>query len=697
MASSTESNDPATSQLIDYVTKQAGLLNGRYEGQKLLNSGSFGAVFLAWDTKTSQTVALKAVLKPDAEIGEDSAIKVDERSEEREIHELLGNHPHIVSLTDAFETEKYKFMTLEYCAQGDLHELIRQGTSPRETEHVRKFMFQLLHAVDFCHISGVAHRDIKPENIFMTESGSMKLGDFGLATRQLWSYENSVGSDHYMAPEQYDHQGAGLSTPKADIWSIGVCLLNILFGQNVFEQPTSADPRFRDFVNNRESLFDLFPDMSLDTFHVLEHCLHVNPGKRSLNLTREALERVVSFTLADESLDEFCTDPRDVVTSAATREPLRTPSITSPPPEQTGAFAWPKLQPQPTRQLSVIQDTASEDLFPGSEASARDWCSNSKTDSISVKSIVDSGLGVSVGSNAMDLPKSPNSQARPIAIAESLPTQGSRTLSSFFGKKKTLESKSWSDLQDEEEEEMAEHQRELERARQARPMRPFAVTRQPTAIQFDSESEGRSTPRATFAQLKQPDEETPRRSSVASQDSDDHGISENTGFMFEEDLSNTPTRRYSPPPKRNFFAEKIDKWSALGDRRRGAQASAAKETSRPSAETAGVTRRSTFRPSTWKYNLSSYAGNGNSPKRPVTRAGGDDAQEQPEHKVFQNKNWNMSTDWRRQERVGPEAPWKAKALSSPLDGIADDEQVIEAEKKDTTEKWVGGWRNPLRL
>ena len=60
----------------------------------------------------------------------------------------------------------------------------------------------------------------------------MKLGDFGLVTTEAWSYEASVGSDRYMAPEQYDPGDNGYAPAKADLWAIGICLLNVLFSRN---------------------------------------------------------------------------------------------------------------------------------------------------------------------------------------------------------------------------------------------------------------------------------------------------------------------------------------------------------------------------------------------------------------------------------------------------------------------------------
>jgi len=76
----------------------------------------------------------------------------------------------------------------------------------------------------------------------------MKIGDFGLATTDKWSFESTVGSDRYMSPEQYDSAGAGYSPAQADIWAIGVCLLNILFSRNPFTTPTESDPLFLDLL-----------------------------------------------------------------------------------------------------------------------------------------------------------------------------------------------------------------------------------------------------------------------------------------------------------------------------------------------------------------------------------------------------------------------------------------------------------------
>ncbi|CAK7207418.1 cAMP-dependent protein kinase catalytic subunit [Sporothrix eucalyptigena] len=450
------------------------VLDGRYRTIAPLNHGSFGMVFMARQLSTGHNVAIKCLTKKSAadEAGMDFAI--DDKSEELALHGRLGRHPNIVNLVESFETESHVYLVLEFCPRGDLYEAIRNGQGPLETEHVRRFMLELVDAVEYIHSKGVYHRDIKPENIFLSQSGIMKLGDFGLATTDQWTYETTVGSDRYMSPEQFDSAGAGYSPAQADIWAIGICMLNILFSRNPFSTPTEADPIFLDFSRDKQSLFDVFPNMSQDTYEVIVQCMNLDPRKRSLSGVRQALRRVVSFTTLDEALDDFCSNDRRVVASA-NREPLRTPSIQSPMVESGAAFPWAKaLQstaPQAIRQLSVIPDNESytEELFSKSEATTADWCSNMTGETPSMASVLNSSLGASMNSLTISQPKAiPQStrQSKVSPMAGSLPITMPRarnvpSMSLVFGRKDAV-SKSWSDMWDEDAEEEEERLRQLE-------------------------------------------------------------------------------------------------------------------------------------------------------------------------------------------------------------------------------------------
>ncbi|ORY10558.1 kinase-like domain-containing protein [Clohesyomyces aquaticus] len=630
--------------------KEGVVLNGRYETISPLNHGSFGMVFQAKDLVTGEHVAIKCLTKSTADNICPSIFAVDEHSEELSIHLHMGPHPNVVNLLESFETQNHIYLVLELCSNGDLYEAIRLGKGPKETEHVRDFMHQLVDAVEHMHTNGIYHRDIKPENIFLTQSGSMKIGDFGLATTGPWSYEVAVGSDRYMAPEQYDPTYAGYSTAKVDIWAIGICLLNVLFSRNPFAVPAPSDPLYADFALDKQTLFDVFPNMSQDTFEVLIHCLAIDPEKRDLSHVREALDRVISFTTDDESLDDFCTEEREPVIASANREPLRTPSVSTPQLDQGGSFPWAKAlamsPPQQVRQLSAIPDTEvySEDLFPGSERSSHGWF-DVKPDNASTVSFVDSGLGLSFKSTDVTQPKPMTiARSRPVPISGSLPVNAARpfnSMASVFGKKRDVISKSWSDLWDEEEEEHAIAEIENNYL-------PLNGLKSEKQWDQGESGSGVSTPRGGLSEMKNPAivNNSRSRSPKTNRRVDEH-VSEYTGFVFEEHTPTVP--RYSPPSKRTA----LDKWAALGDRRRGLQQAQQKAAKQPAKQspTSPTSARKRSRTGSWRRQIQW-------------------GPSQIDTAVLERKgHWNMSKDWRHHDHQ--------------VDDIGDLE-------------WVGGW-NDLHL
>ena len=653
------------------------VLDGRFVAVSPLNHGSFGMVFLAKDLQTNEHVAIKCLAKPSLNSPSPENLTNDHLVELL-CHERLGHHPNIVNLLHAFETDAHMFLVLEFCSMGDLYEAIRLNRGPLETEHVRAFMLQLVDAIDFMHSKGLYHRDIKPENIFLAADGSMKLGDFGLSTTETWTYEACVGSDRYMAPEQYDPADTGYDPAQADIWSIGICLLNILFSRNPFVTPTESDVLFADFARDRDSLFDIFPSLSQDAFEVLIHALAVDPSKRSLSAIRSALERVVTFTSDDDILDEFCTEDRDVVPATANRQPLRTPSIQSPPIEQGGAFPWAKVlhmsprQPAP-RQLSVIHD---DELFP--EQSIGGWHSN-PADLTSMDSMVDSALGVSVNSMTLREPKPRNPpRPGPAPVSESLPSAAPkpiRALSSIFGKKDTM-SKSWSDLWDEDEE--AEEE-ELD------------ARRRYNAHNWSSESvdEDVTITRKGLSEIKNPSVTNAKNSSPLSHD-DFVMFGDSSEDVASIDMQSQPSPKtpvYSPPAKRSV----MDKWAALGNRRRAA-------TNEPAKKVASSTVKASSG-GTWRngFGLKALSGNRGISFGEGTNLGSG--------KGLGFKGWKHRGE---NKTAGKEVPgairirdWRRDDYSRDFHryqygtSIADDFDSLEIDDDRSADvEWVGGWTDP---
>lgn len=620
---------------------EGALLDGRFRTISPLNHGSFGMVFKALDTWTGEFVALKCLTKSTAAANYTQVLAVDDRSEELAIHRRIGNHPNIVNLIHHFETENHIYLVLEYCANGDLYEAIRIGRGPGQTEHVRECMLQLVSAVEHMHARGIYHRDIKPENIFLSHCGAMKMGDFGLATTDTWSFESAVGSDRYMAPEQYDPSNAGYSPAKADTWALGICLLNILFSRNPFATPTPSDPLFSDFANDRQTLFDVFPNMSQDTFEVLVHCLAIDPSKRSLSAVRAALKRVVTFTTDDESLDEFCAEDTGVVIASANREPLRTPSLSTPQVDQNGVFPWAKAlaMTPPVRQLSAIPDTEySEDLFPRSDNTSQEWF-DAKPDSASIASFVDSGLGVSLKSVKVEPQPTKVNRSKPVPISGSLPVSMARpipSMASVFGKKRDLVSKSWSDLWDEDEEAQADAENDFHLETAQHP-------------KIWPEEEDRDTLRVGLTEMKHPaNVNNSRNRSPEAIRTHESNVSEYTGFLFEEHHSTpTPTpssHRYSPPAKTSI----LDKWAALGELRRGKVTP--KKAPAPAVQAEDPPRKRQHRAGSWRRNLNWTPAKTTLPSPPPTNNHGHG------HGTGFNfvrkdnsaiKEWSLSKDWRQ--------------------------------------------------
>lgn len=549
LKSSTSSGQQAMECMKDQFRKDQ-ILDGRFKSIAPLNHGSFGMVFLAEDLTTGQEVAIKCLTS--------SPLTTDEGAEELHCHAVLKHHDHLVNLIHHFETEAHGYLVLEYCSQGDLYEAIRLDRGPLQTDHVRRFMLQLISAVQYMHTNGLYHRDIKPENIFLTHDGSLKLGDFGLATRSLWCYESCVGSDRYMAPEQYDPAGNGYSPAMADIWSIGVCLLNVLFARNPFVTPTESDILFADYRRDRQSLFDIFPSMSQDTFEILSIAMALDPAKRDLAALKQAILRAVSFTTDDEAMDDFCAEERDVVRASANREPLRTPSIQSPHTDGD-SFPWAKaLHPTARRkpqQLASIPDMYDEDLFD-SEKSPRlgeSWYSG-HGNTPSLASVLDSAYG-SFKSLAIKRPTLRNPpRSDPLAIPHSLPTRPSRpipTMSSVFGKKNETVAKSWSDMFEEDEEESErEADLKLRREQNSRSWSEDSHKRLPVPPGVLTESKSRSSSNARRSRTPRPT--SPTKASF--------GSNENDPF---DGRATTP--RHSPT------SAAVDKWAVLGNKRRNFQ------------------------------------------------------------------------------------------------------------------------------
>ena len=152
------------------------------------------------------------------------------------------NHPNIVKIFEAFETEDNVYLVMEYVGGGSLHSLLKEQSDRRLQEEDAKRLFkQIMTALQYCHRKSITHRDIKLENILLDEHRNVKLIDFGFSTcipndKKIKMF---CGTPSYMAPEIVRRdEYAG---PPADVWASGVLLYALTNGCFPFRGGTDKE------------------------------------------------------------------------------------------------------------------------------------------------------------------------------------------------------------------------------------------------------------------------------------------------------------------------------------------------------------------------------------------------------------------------------------------------------------------------
>ena len=196
-----------------------------------------GKVYEGWDLNLERRVAVKKLRE---DLGEDPRELERFLSEAKTVAGL--RHPNIVSVHEVLREEKDVFIVFEYIEGGTLGDLIsRQGRlKPAECLQVAK---PVCEALDHAHAQGVIHRDLKPANI-MIEKGVVKVMDFGIARRTADPGGHTrtsmvFGTPAYMAPEAL----YGEVSREADLYSLGVCLYQMLTGRLPFDGPGLAQDK----------------------------------------------------------------------------------------------------------------------------------------------------------------------------------------------------------------------------------------------------------------------------------------------------------------------------------------------------------------------------------------------------------------------------------------------------------------------
>ncbi|KAF8949763.1 hypothetical protein BGZ46_004958 [Entomortierella lignicola] len=248
--------------------------NGRLVLQEILGVGAYGSVYRATDTQTGQIYAVKCLNKT----GLDSRQRAFQ-IQEANIHGLVSGHPNIATLHRVIDEEDCLHMILD-CGAEDLFCTITERGGFANTLVIKSIFGQIASAVMHCHNNGVYHRDLKPENIIMFGQ-SVKLVDFGLATTSETSSDFGAAND---------------------VWSLGVILINLVFGRNPWKQAWLKDETFAAYAENNDFLKTILP-MSDELNEIVKSVFCLNPKMRtSLFDLATRVEACSSFiTLANAS------------------------------------------------------------------------------------------------------------------------------------------------------------------------------------------------------------------------------------------------------------------------------------------------------------------------------------------------------------------------------------------------------------
>ncbi|MBR7071705.1 MAG: Stk1 family PASTA domain-containing Ser/Thr kinase [Clostridia bacterium] len=215
-----------------YVGKR---LDGRYVIQEIIGVGGMAVVYKAHDNVEDRTVAIK-ILKEEFTSNEEFVRRF--KNESKAIAML--SHPNIVKVYDVSFGDLIQYIVMEYIEGINLKEFIESQGSLRWKDAVH-FAIQILKGLQHAHDKGIVHRDIKPQNIMVLKDGAIKVTDFGIArfarSEQRTITDKAIGSVHYISPEQARGER---TDEKADVYSVGVMMYEMLTGQLPFEADSAV-------------------------------------------------------------------------------------------------------------------------------------------------------------------------------------------------------------------------------------------------------------------------------------------------------------------------------------------------------------------------------------------------------------------------------------------------------------------------
>ncbi|MGC8669470.1 MAG: serine/threonine protein kinase [Chthonomonadales bacterium] len=267
------------------------LLQGRYRVEEAVGRGGMGAVYRAQDTRLDTTVAVKELLEQPGTPDQRELAVMQFKREARFLGQL--SHPNLPKVTDYFVDDGRCYLVMEFIHGRTLEAVLRSNEGRAlPLRQVLEWAMQLADVLHYLHSQDppIVFRDLKPANIMLTEGGTIKLIDFGIARRfDVAATKDTLlyGSPGYSPPEQYGHSQ---TDPRADLYAFGATLHHLLTGRDPAPTPFK-------FPSTRSYNPQVPPE--LDEF--ILRCVRMDPAERihsaaeALQILRNIYARLATF------------------------------------------------------------------------------------------------------------------------------------------------------------------------------------------------------------------------------------------------------------------------------------------------------------------------------------------------------------------------------------------------------------------
>eukprot|EP00474_Spongospora_subterranea_P010441 CRZ10899.1 hypothetical protein [Spongospora subterranea] len=284
MASATQQTIETDKLSVIIDTKSGEKRVNQYLMRQCIGKGSYGKVKLAIDNTGKQfaiKIMNKAVLKRKRILGKNSVTDLL-TGLRKEIAVMKSvNHLNVVKLYEVIDDpeEDKLYLVMEYLSNGPIIDLHTENCAPLDEDVCRQYLRQVLAGLEYLHNLRIAHRDIKPDNLLLSDTGVVKIADFGVSLQFHGSDDfirSTAGSLAFMAPEMCAPLSEPYSARVTDVWSAGVSLYAMIFGKVPFQAKTTSE--LHDLICNAAIIWPHPISASLEL--TLSSMLEKDPLKR---------------------------------------------------------------------------------------------------------------------------------------------------------------------------------------------------------------------------------------------------------------------------------------------------------------------------------------------------------------------------------------------------------------------------------